>query len=234
MQWACIITTDEPVSLCFSESQCYKILSYCQSLQKEKDRSWICTELSSSESRTRKGSSSSQKSCNRVVACGSSSVGCSHGVSAPSGWLPLCSAALPSSPHTHVFFLGNYFISLAGRCWCGSEDHAQESLNPIDSMDTGQFPPLALAPGCGLWRQHQHRHWHQVSALRIHTRYVFAFSLLSELAFPSLWKVQDGKGCHRSKGLWKHPTSFAISDSGRFPLTGKSQAIDFPYGNASK
>lgn len=57
--------------------------------------------------------------------------------------------------------------------------------------------------------------------------------LLSELA-ASLWKVQDRKGWHGSTGVEKRPSSFATSASGRFPLTGKPQAIDFPYGDATK
>lgn len=67
----------------------------------------------------------------------------------------------------------------------------------------------------------------------VYTRCVFALSLLSELA-ASLWKVQDRKGWHGSTGLEKHPSSFATSASGRFPLAGKPQAIDFPYGDATK
>ena len=75
-----------------------KLLSYSPSLQNKKDRSWICTERSSSEWRRRNGTSSSQESSNCAISCGSSSVWCSCRVSTLSGWLP---SALPlcHSPH---------------------------------------------------------------------------------------------------------------------------------------
>lgn len=150
-----------------------------------------------------------------------------------------CSVILLTHPHCiciHVFLSVNHFVSLAGRCWCEGEDHAQQSLSPMDSMDMGQFlppsPATSAAPWCGSWRLHWHRYWHQVCALCIYARCMFALSLLTEVAFPSVWKVQDRNGWQTSKGLGKQSLAILVSD--RSLLAAKSRAIDFPYCNAAK
>lgn len=236
--------TDEPVSsLCFLNPNATKFCLIVKACKRKKIDAEYAQNWVSVNQEQEMAATPYRRSGNCVISCGSSSVWCSNRVSVLSGCLPLSSAALSFSPGiltAYVFMLSfHWIISFP---WQGDDVKERPiqsrawTLQIVWTQAGSHHPalPPPPAPWCGSRRLHWHRHRRQVCALCIYVRCTFALSLLTEVAFPSVWKVQDRNGRQRSKGLGEtHYQSLPILVSDLCLLV-TSRAIDFPYCNAAK
>lgn len=113
MQEAHINMIDEPVSLCFSASHCYKILPFSKSLKKEKDRRWEFYWI--------KNKKWQQLLLKEV-----------HDSVGGWGWPQLpCTQLQAFSPTAYVYtgFPFRFAVLLAGRCWHAEGHLTQHSLS---------------------------------------------------------------------------------------------------------